>query len=111
MSEDQNPDGHHPEPATSNQHSYYDWQLATLMYAYDVALPLEGSDQNALATRMQSCEHELYRLAKTVIPDGYWQEQQLQLSPEVVMRLTQATVLRAAEIMKLVSEVPLDEPI
>jgi hypothetical protein len=92
------------EHAPAGQHSYYDWQLATLMYAYDVAEPLPGSDQDALAKRMQSCEFELYELAKAVIPEGYWTNQGVNLSPEVVMRLTQATIIRAAQIMKLVQD-------
>jgi len=95
-----------PSAQATGQHSYYDWQLATLMYAYDVAEPISGTDKELLAKRMQSCEFELYELAKAVIPEGYWQDQGLSLSSEVVMLLTQATIIRAAEIMKLVSGSP-----
>ena len=34
-------------------HSYYDWQVSTLMLAYDAVEPLGRYDESALAARQQ----------------------------------------------------------
>jgi hypothetical protein len=41
---------------SSGTHSYYDWQVSTLMLAYDVAEPIERTDEARLAARQQEVE-------------------------------------------------------
>jgi hypothetical protein len=86
---------------SSGTHSYYDWQVSTLMLAYDVAEPLAREDQEALGKRQQDVELELHHLAQAVIPESYRENPQLEFPPEVVIEMTKATLRRAATIVGL----------
>ena len=83
-------------------HSYYDWQVSTLMLAYDAADPLDRNATEALSRRQQKVENEIHQLAHQILPDEYKQNPQLEFPPEVVVLLTKGTLLRASEIAGLV---------
>jgi hypothetical protein len=91
-------------------HSYYDWQLSTLMLAYDVVEPISRHDVEALARRQQSCEEELHAIAHAVIPDDYRANPQRDFPPEIVQRMTVATITRAAVIVGLVRPDEIAQP-
>lgn len=80
-------------------HSYYDWQLSTLMLAYDVIDPLHREDDEGLAARQQGCELELREMALSIIPADVQADAARELPAEVVYALTRATIARAAAIL------------
>ena len=86
---------------SSSTHSYYDWQVSTLMLAYDFAEPIARTDDERLARRQQDVEMELHRIAHAVLPQAYRENPQLDFPPEVVMAMTRATLRRAAVIVGL----------
>jgi hypothetical protein len=82
-------------------HSYYDWQVSTLMLAYDAVEPLARDDDARLAERQQRVEEELHRMAHEVLPEDYRRDPQREFPPEVVVMLTRATLKRACQIIGL----------
>ena len=80
-------------------HSYYDWQVSTLMLAYDVVEPLARDDEAGLAARQQAVEEELHRMVHEVLPEDYRKNPQREFPPGVVVTLTKATLRRAARIV------------
>jgi hypothetical protein len=86
---------------SSSTHSYYDWQVSTLMLAYDVAEPIERTDEARLAQRQQAVEMELHHIAHAILPADYLENPQLDFPPQVVMEMTRATLRRAAVIIGL----------
>jgi hypothetical protein len=86
---------------SSATHSYYDWQVSTLMLAYDVAEPIERTDEERLAKRQQDVELELHDIAHAILPQEYRENPQLDFPPHVVMEMTRATLRRAAVIVGL----------
>lgn len=83
----------------SQTHSYYDWQLSTLMLAYDVVQTLPRTDDKAIAARQQQVEEEIHNLAHSVIPQTYRDNPQMEFPPAIVILLTRATLRRAAQII------------
>jgi hypothetical protein len=80
-------------------HSYYDWQVSTLMLAYDAVEPLPRDDEPALARRQQAVEEELHRMVLDVLPADYKQNPQRDFPPEIVVLITRATLRRAVRIV------------
>jgi len=80
-------------------HSYFDWQVSTLMLAYDVIDPLPRSDHKRINDRQTKVEQEIQELAQRVIPPAYRDHPEMEFPPAVVMLLTRATIGRAAEVM------------
>jgi hypothetical protein len=87
---------------SSGAHNYYDWQVSTLLLAYDSIEPLARDDEGNLARRQQAVEEELRRLVHEVLPEDYKQNPQREFPPEVVILLTRATLRRAASIIGLI---------
>jgi hypothetical protein len=87
---------------SDNTHSYYDWQVSTLMLAYDAVEPLDRHDEPALAARQQRVEEELHRMAHDILPEDYRRNPQREFPPEIVVMLTKATLRRAGEIVGLI---------
>lgn len=85
-------------------HSYFDWQLSTLMLAYDTVEPLDREDVESQAKREEGIRRELYDLAHAVLPEEFLKNPTNDFPPEIVMLLTRATVARAAQIMGMVEE-------
>ena len=82
-------------------HSYYDWQLSTLLLAYDAVEPLRRDDEDGLGRRQRAVEEELHRMAHEVLPEDYRRNPEREFPPEVVVMLTRATLRRAASIVGL----------
>ena len=82
-------------------HSYYDWQVSTLLLAYDAVEPLARDDEANLARRQRAVEEELHRMAHEVLPEDYRRDPEREFPPEVVVMLTRATLRRAATIVGL----------
>lgn len=96
---------YHPamsEKASTTEHSYYDWQVSTLMLAYDAMDPLSRDDDEALAKRDEDVRTELFQLVQGVLPRQYLDNPGADFPPEMVMVLTRATIARAAQILALV---------
>lgn len=85
-------------------HSYFDWQVSTLMLAYDVAQPLTRDDDKGMADREQAVQRELYALVRTILPKEYLDNPQADFPPEIVTLLTRGTIARAAQILGMVEE-------
>lgn len=83
----------------SSTHSYYEWQISTLMLAYDAVDPIPRNEEKRIATRQMEVEEEVHRLAHSVIPQAYRENPQLDFPAPIVVLLTHATVKRAAEIL------------
>ena len=86
---------------SSGTHSYYDWQVSTLLLAYDVTEPLARKDVESLGKRQQAVELELHEMAQRVLPREYFENPQAEFPPEIVMAMTKATLKRAAIITGL----------
>jgi len=84
-----------PEPTT---HIYFEWQCATLMYAYDVLEPLSRNDEDALARRRQRVEQDVYALFVATVPEDIRNDPTRDFSADIVMNLTRATLRKACEI-------------
>ena len=82
-------------------HSYYDWQVSTLLLAYDAVEPLGRDDEANLARRQRAVEGELHRMAQEVLPEDYRRNPEREFPPQIVITLTRATLRRAATIVGL----------
>lgn len=87
---------------SSATHSYYDWQVSTLLLAYDTVDPLAREDVESLAKRQQEVELELHDMAHAVLPKEYLDNPGRDFPPEVVIKLTRATLRRAAAIAGII---------
>ena len=56
---------------SSATHSYYDWQVSTLLLAYDTVEPISRDDVEALARRQQEVEMELHKMVHAILPPDY----------------------------------------
>lgn len=80
-------------------HSYFDWQVSTLMLAYDVVDPIPRAESKRIAERQRSVEQEIHDIAQATIPAAYKANPELEFPPAVVILLTKATLKRATEIV------------
>ncbi len=86
----------------SGTHSYYDWQVSTLMLAYDAVEPLSRDDIAGQQKRAQACEEEVRKIALAVIPEDFKRDQNREFPPELVVEMTRTTLRRAAHIVGIV---------
>ena len=88
-----------PEQDESNPlQGYFEWQVTTVLLAYDLVEPIPRGDQEAAERRRRRVEEEVSRLALSVIPEQFQKDPSLEWPPEVMMRITKATFLRSFEI-------------
>ena len=87
---------------SSGTHSYLDWQISTLMLAYDAVEPLARDDDKGLEARELSVQRELHQLAHAVLPQSYKDNPSDDFPSDVVTLLTRATIARAAQILGMV---------
>ncbi len=80
-------------------HSYYDWQVSTLMLAYDVSDPIPRSEDKRIADRQEAVAREIHDMAHVTIPQAYRDNPEMEFPPAVVTLLTKATLRRAAQIV------------
>jgi hypothetical protein len=86
---------------SSATHSYYDWQVSTLLLAYDAVDPIPRDDVESLARRQQSVEEELHQMVHAILPKDYLENPQQDFPPDIIIQLTRATLSRAARIIGL----------
>jgi len=84
-------------------HSYYDWQVSTLMLAYDAVQPLARTDDEGLADREQKVQLELKDMVHAVLPPEITSDPERELPPDMVVLLTRATLQRAAQIVGVIA--------
>ena len=82
-------------------HSYFDWQVSTLMLAYDVMDPIPRVEDKRISDRQRDVEKEIHTLAHKTIPQAFLENPEMEFPPAVIMLMTRATVTRAAEILQL----------
>ncbi|WP_428389779.1 hypothetical protein [Mucisphaera sp.] len=83
---------------------YFEWQVTTLLLAYDLSDPVARGDAEAAERRRRRVEEEVSALSLGVIPKQYQQDPELNWPPEVMMSITKATLLRTFEISGAVLE-------
>ncbi len=89
------------QPDQETTHGYFEWQVSTLMLAYDAVEPLARDDVAQQQKRQEAVEQEVREVSMAVIPEGYHANETQELAPEVVMRITRATLRRASEVVGL----------
>lgn len=80
---------------------YFDWQVTTLMLAYDLNDPVDGREENAGEQRRRSIEEEVRKVTLAVVPDIYLNDPSLDWPPDLMMAITRTTLKRAADIAGL----------
>ncbi|MEM9751846.1 MAG: hypothetical protein AAF916_00505 [Planctomycetota bacterium] len=80
---------------------YFDWQVNTLMLAYDLTQPIGGADEETHRRRRADVEDEVRRFSLAVVPEVYRSDPGLDWPPDVMMDITRATLLRAAQVAGL----------
>ncbi|MEX0885376.1 MAG: hypothetical protein WD009_02950 [Phycisphaeraceae bacterium] len=78
--------------------SYYDWQMSTLMLAYDLADPLPNGDDEAVEARRDEVARELAAMVQQIVPREFLDDPDRDFPPDVMMGITRATLERAATI-------------
>lgn len=77
---------------------YFDWQVTTLLLAYDLVSPIPGDAAKAIEERRTQTEQEVRELSLAVIPEKYKADPSLDWPPDVMMAITKATFRRVNEI-------------
>ena len=91
-----------PRIMSEGTHSYYDWQVSTLLLAYDVVDPIAREDVEGLAKRQQDVELELHQMVHAILPADYRDNPGRDFPPALVIELTRATLRRASAIAGLI---------
>lgn len=77
---------------------YFDWQVTTLMLAYDLNDPVDSSADKAGEQRRRSIEDEVRNMTLAVIPELYLNDPSLDWPADLMMIITRTTLKRAAGI-------------
>jgi hypothetical protein len=77
---------------------YFDWQVTTLLLAYDLVHPIAGDDVQAIEQRRVETEQEVREFTLAVVPDEYLNDPSLDWPPQVMMAITRATFDRLNQI-------------
>ena len=77
---------------------YFDWQVTTLLLAYDLVDPIPGDQPELAAQRRTETEQEVRELSLAVVPEEYLNDPTLDWPPEVMMAITRATFDRVNQI-------------
>ncbi|MEM9881659.1 MAG: hypothetical protein AAF800_01930 [Planctomycetota bacterium] len=77
---------------------YFDWQVTTLMLAYDLQDPVDPADEGAGERRRRAVEEEVRAFSLAVVPDVYQNDPSLAWPADVMRDLTRATLGRAAQV-------------
>ncbi|MFA9477798.1 hypothetical protein ACERK3_05760 [Phycisphaerales bacterium AB-hyl4] len=98
MTDQSSPQGDEANPLQG----YYEWQITTLMLAYDLTDPIpQGDDGDMAEHRRKAIEQELGELVRNLLPQEYLENPERDFPPEVMMAITRATLRRAMEIAQL----------
>ncbi|MEO1237643.1 MAG: hypothetical protein AAFX76_12720 [Planctomycetota bacterium] len=85
----------------SAMQGYFDWQVTTLMLAYDLNDPIDPRAPDAGERRRRSIEEEVRRISLAVVPDVYVNDPSLDWPPDVMMAITRTTLKHAADVAGL----------
>ncbi|QQE11648.1 hypothetical protein JD969_19535 [Planctomycetota bacterium] len=80
-------------------YGYFEWQISTLMLAYDVHDPILGDDEATAEKRRSKIEQEVKHITLDVVPEEYKNNQDLDWPAELLREITKTTLLRAAQII------------
>jgi len=89
----------HADPDNPMQ-GYFDWQITTLMLAYDLVDPIPRSNEDAVHDRRDKVEAEVRQLSLEQIPSEYQGDDAPDFPPAVFADITRATFRRAVEIIQ-----------
>jgi hypothetical protein len=90
------------EQAQSNPlQGYFEWQVTTLLLAYDLAEPIERGDDDTAQQRRSQVEGEVSELTLNQLPQRYRDNPELDWPRDVMMAITRATLNRAVAIAGL----------
>lgn len=78
--------------------AYFDWQVNTVMLAYDLHDPVDATVEGAGEKRRAEVEDEVRVFTLSVVPDVYKNDPSLDWGPDLMRTITHATIKRAAEI-------------
>lgn len=92
------PHAHTHEQDDNPLQGYFDWQVTTLLLAYDLADPVPADAAQAIEERRTKTEQEVRDLSLAVIPEPYKADPTLDWPPEVMMAITRATFERVNQI-------------
>ncbi|WP_432799958.1 hypothetical protein [Poriferisphaera sp. WC338] len=87
-----------PTPENPLQ-AYFDWQVTTLMLAFDVHDPIPYNDEHAATARRQKLEQLVSSITLEVVPDKYKSDPNIDWPPELMRTITQATLKKANDII------------
>ncbi|MEM1107213.1 MAG: hypothetical protein AAGH99_00805 [Planctomycetota bacterium] len=85
----------------SMMQGYFDWQVTTLMLAYDLNNPVDATDPKSGEDRRRSIEDEVRSMTLDVVPDLYLNDPSLDWPADLMMTITRTTLQRAANIAGL----------
>ncbi len=92
-----------PEPHHDNEpnplQGYFDWQVTTLMLAYDLHDPIDRAQEDEAVRRRQRVEREVRDLSLAQVPREYLEDNDREWTPDVMRAITRATLRRAGEIV------------
>ena len=94
---------HSHDDEQSPLQGYFDWQVTTLMLAYDLRNPIERGDAQGAMQRRGHVEREVSDLTLALIPDVYKNDASLEWPPSIMMAITRATLHKASEIVGILS--------
>lgn len=80
---------------------YYDWQLTTLMLAYDLVDPIPRGDDELAQQRRDQIAEELGQMVRELLPQEYLDDPSRDFPPEIMMAITRATLRWAMDIAGL----------
>ncbi|QDU33576.1 hypothetical protein KS4_16270 [Poriferisphaera corsica] len=89
----------HQQPEDLLQ-GYFEWQISTLMLAYDVNDPILDDDEATAEKRRTRIEQEVKHITLAVVPEKFQKNQDLDWPPELLRDITKTTLLRAAGIIQ-----------
>ncbi|MCC6679648.1 MAG: hypothetical protein IT445_01990 [Phycisphaeraceae bacterium] len=89
------------DPAQNPLQSYFDWQVTTLMLAYDLVDPIRpaGASEDEIHDRREHVEREVRELSLAQVPQKYLDDESLDWPPQVMCAITRATLGRAQAII------------
>lgn len=86
----------HADHETNPLQGYFEWQVTTLMLAYDLSDPIH--DEKAANARRRRIELEVGELSRAALPKQLLEDEHAAWDPSVMPAITRATLKRAAEI-------------
>lgn len=93
-----------PQPHDEGESSlqgYYEWQVTTLMLAYDLVDPIDPGDEQRVEQRRDAVAEEVGQLVRDLLPQEHLDDPEKDFPPELMMRITRATLQRAVAIAGL----------